>query len=776
MQNKELVKQHYEMGQKHMSKGDFEEAWKNFDKAISFGGKNPVLLDCKAAAMSKIPEWRQHAYQVTQDMITKYPKDFRGYYRQASVLHTLHLYALALAAVRQAVALGPKQADNERQFKAIQELRATITMKKTLADKQRAVNDEAEAARQKEERRLAVKARINYTHLLSRDILLTIAEQGMADDPGFIFRMGSVCREWRAAIVGQSSLWGTLVLGRKNPSKLRKKVQLYKERARGRLTEVKIMDDLGIMTAQEIAEDLRSCVPYIRRLTISSNHPTVMNFAVRWKGLLRDVNHLSLGHEVSSGGDLVYGMLDPEASSLRHLEIITGTFPHFPAPHLPKVGSLDGMPPIPHLPQTWSLSPHHLARLRTLRIRDATLLVACGGEEELLRCLPEIESFDLYDVRWRPLHLSPEEGDWLEKRKEEIADEVVTVLPNLRHYAVQAGNDHRKVFKYIHAPALEHVDVSMRSFSSIAGWLAAPGLALALPNLQSLDVSSCAFAEEDIIKALAMLPKLKFLNVSYCPVTNVLLEKLERRDKNDGGPGLVPALTGLSIAQNDQITGSSLKRFVLSRAAKGTEESVAAWLSRSGEGSSESAASSGKAASQPVVPKKRSMFAATPRASSSAPSQRTSKVINPSAQPLYPSPATPSIAFPPPATSSSPPPTSSGPGINWLCLDYCNTLEPELVDYLRKHVRFVSNYYGRKVEMARMKGKEKWAWDAAYDKGCGNGEGGCTLRRKPGTKDGWYVHHTCEPADVDEEIGWTQVGSVKQLLGSMPSFGEPVSP
>lgn len=36
-----------------------------------------MLLDCKAAAMSKLPEWRNHALEVTKDMIAKWPKDFR---------------------------------------------------------------------------------------------------------------------------------------------------------------------------------------------------------------------------------------------------------------------------------------------------------------------------------------------------------------------------------------------------------------------------------------------------------------------------------------------------------------------------------------------------------------------------------------------------------------------------------------------------------------------------------------------------------------------------
>lgn len=106
MRNQQLVQQHYDIALKFMQAANYLDAWKNFDKvrfptgpipsihslclqAINFGGKNPVLLDCKAAAMSKLPEWRNHALEVTKDMIAKWPKDFRVCRIQHRRLRTL---------------------------------------------------------------------------------------------------------------------------------------------------------------------------------------------------------------------------------------------------------------------------------------------------------------------------------------------------------------------------------------------------------------------------------------------------------------------------------------------------------------------------------------------------------------------------------------------------------------------------------------------------------------------------------------------------------------
>ncbi|OWT36426.1 hypothetical protein C362_06124 [Cryptococcus neoformans Bt1] len=727
MKNQQLVQQHYDIALKFMQEANYLDAWKNFDKAINFGGKSPVLLDCKATAMSKLPEWRNHALEVTKDMIVKWPKDFRGYYRQASVLYAMKAYDHAFKAISKAVDIGPTRSQNERQYKAIQQLRATIIIQKTEADRLRAANDEAEAQRQAIARQAAKKARINYTHLLSRDILLTIAEHGMADHPGFIFRMAGVCKQWRETLLNQPSLWNTIILGR---TRMEQKVTLFIQRSRGRIKEVKITRYLDQFLAGQIGMSLAPYMPSVERLTVHAPYRINVNLFVQWRGLLRNVEYLSLSHvdsEATLRKNFTHDLLPPGPSQLRHLDIskfVCGLEDH--------TG-----------PENDSIYTP-LKQVETVSIRSTDIFLPLdSAEETLLSTFPAATSIELIGNRY----VDSSRG----------GHPVVAELPNLRSYTNNKVSSN--VFKTIRVPSLQDLSVESLRASSLKTWLSAPGLATCLTTLRSLDISCTSFTDTDVLSALAFLPGLQFLNVSACPLSNTFLEGLARRPADSDQENLCPKLIALSIAINDQITGGPLTRFVRSRVAG------SAGLASSSSDLDTNTQSQGKTTQTALKKNMSSSFRPSARSAfgrpTKPPSVRTGSDQSISSTLPQSQTCTPSQ----PSSSSS----STLPKITWLNLDHCKGIDPSAISYIRKYVKFVG-YSFAAHDGDRIAGKGKWRWDVEWKEGCGEGEGGCGLRRVAGTKDQWRVYHTCEPDVVEDKRGWT-----KDTVGTM-RFGSPVYP
>lgn len=665
--------------------------------------------------MSKLPEWRNHALEVTRDMITKWPKDFKvchiqhrevmrtdsqglkGYYRQASVLYAMKAYDHAFKAINKAVDIGPTQSQNERQYKAIQELRATIIIQKAEADRLRAANDEAEAQRQAIARQAAKKARINYTHLLSRDILLTIAEQGTVDHPGFIFRMAGVCKSWRETLLNQPSLWNTIVLGKKRPDQ---KVTLFIERSRGRIREVKITRQLETALAEKIATSLAPYMPNVERLTISGDSLVSSVVFEHWRYFLHSVKYLrvfQVGGGFRTGENVIYDLLPPGSLSLRHFDIS-----NFSCLLMDQAGS--------------ESNPAYIAysRVETVSIRSTYIFLRKeSAEEMLLSNFPAATSIELLNNRYI-----------------ESSDEkplvITSELPNLRSYT----NNHStsNVFKTIRAPSLQDLSVPSLRARSLKTWLSAPGLASCLTTLRSLDISSTSFTDTDILSALAFLPGLQFLNVSACPLSNAFLEGLARRPAGSDQENLCPNLIALSIAKNDQITGGPVTRFVRSRVPGGGAALV----------SDSDTKEQGKITTRTEVKKSvSSSFRPSARSAFGRPTKPpfVGKDSNQSIPATFPPNETCAVSQPPPPLSL--PSSSTLPKIRWLNLDHCDRIDPSAISYIRKYVKFVGYSFGT-PDANRIAGKGRWRWDAQWREECDTGEGGCGLKRVAG-EFGWNL-------------------------------------
>ncbi|WVN85391.1 uncharacterized protein L203_100537 [Cryptococcus depauperatus CBS 7841] len=664
--NYELVKQHYELGLKCMSNDDYEEAWKNFDKAINFGGINPVLLDCKAAAMNKSPAWRDKALQITKDMITKWPKDFKGYYRQASVLYSMKAYDYALKAIARAVELGPKQSQNEKQFRSIQELRAAITMQKIKTDQNRAENDSKEANRQQEARILLRKAKINYTHLLSRDVLLVIAQQGLAENPGFIFRMAGVCKAWREILLNQPGLWSAVVLnGRK---RIIQKLEAVIKRSRGRILDLKIvgLDDHHFVT--QLGLLLQPYVPHLRHLDIVLSHDVSLSMLEHWYGLLSNIESLRVVNTKTDVPlpkvNVISRLFCQSHASLRHLDISHSRL---------------------YLPARNPAS--FLASVQTIRVRSCIITIkeetTCDEIKTFVSHLPQARIIEIDDVTFDslsgPCHATIDE------------------LPFLHTYYVQ--HDSANIFDSIAVPSLKDLEVPSLRIPSMTTFLSAPGFIASLSQLRALNLSDTPLTDGEVIVALRSIPALQFLNVTACTLTNTFLEALIKR--NHEKDTLVPSLVALSIARNAEITGGPLTKFIVSRACQDVSQ-VRLPLSLSDESES-----------QPLHQHKKS--STTFKSNKIAfgrptkPSSRTNSITNQSSSSLNP--------HHPSAQQTSSSPLSN---IKWLNIDYCEGIDPSAVGYLRNYVNCLFYSFHGPLVKDRINGKGRWSWKA--DLGSATGE------------------------------------------------------
>ncbi|KAK8865973.1 hypothetical protein IAR55_001122 [Kwoniella newhampshirensis] len=745
MSRKSLAKEYQDMGMKYWKEGNYEEAWKNFDKALNFAGKDLTLMDFKAAAMCKLPAWRRNALEVSNEVIKNWPQSYKGYFRRASILSALKQYDMALTMIQRAVELGPTQAQNQTLYTTLQRLRSRIIVEKDNYDRAKAAKDEGERLRQEATREAARRSRVNYIQRLSPDVLLSIAEHGMADYPGFVSKMAGVCRLWRGILVNQKSLWNKLVLGKK---RVMEKVKVYTERTEGLFMEIVITDAFDTSKTDEVVTAIRPFLKNVRRLDVTADSRTIETLLSRWKGRfrqLRDLHVELLPNSITEFrtpvmvNDVACGLLDTEARSLMHVQLngISISQRKREALRIDTQGTViskDDQAAELLDPVYWMQHPEHIASIRTLSLVHCVITSAWPDLSDLLRLTPQLTALSTQQTATYPM---PEFTDWVKMWRVRGRN---IVVPELQSYSACSYSNLIR-FEDVSVPSLQHVDLWKASPFAVSGWFSARGLEAARSTLVSLDLGHCAVDQAELLSVLAKLPGLRFLNVSYCSVDNTFIEALER--KGDATKDSLPNLVALSIAGNADITSGALRRLVLSRLPGGLKTT--------------------SSSSQPGIPSARSSAfrptAPPTKASPFAPSRpKPATVI------VTPIPQVSSTSIVQPFSSSR---SSTLPALNWLCIDHCERIESEFPDLLRKKVRFVSHNLSAKPTDMRIRGKGRWAWDADFTGDCGRGESGCMLRRTPGTRDGWHVHHTCGIDDVsEEEPGWTKSQGTAPHMGS----------
>jgi hypothetical protein len=575
------------------------------------------------------------------------------------------------------------------------------------------------------------KSRINFTHLLTDDIILSIAEHGLRDRPGFGLKMGGVCRRWREVVINRPGLWGTLVLGQRRPAA---KAGLWLKRSEGRIKEVVFRPGLDNTKAEAVAELLEDVVENVRGIEIRCDPTKII--AV-WKGRCRKLERLRVGNgEVLAVGaaqarDLDAGLVHDGCDTLREIEHNGGRISH----DLFRFQLADGNRTSSNF--LWMKDPAMLRNVKKIKIDSCSIHSSTSDPQHLLRHLPNVVEIALDNIAWY---------DWTSSGDTTGLPKLKTVyLDSLRSYYETGGtNALGPRFEHIKAPHLTALNLWRTTFlgpnRDLIHHIRAPGLAPALATLQSLDIGKCHIPEADLLNLLHDLPELRFLNVSHCDLTNGFLEALTPTSEDEYRRVIVPRLTSLSIAGSGEIGSAALRDFVFSRlpldirsklrrndATSGTN------ANRQGSGQSTQGSRSQSSSSQgsqgqkrgtafrptaPSQPTKRSAFGPTP------PSQSRSGKSATRSPPATAPPAPTALhraALPPLAR------------IEWLNVDHCERVQPDVITVLEKHVRWVSHWCGVPVE-ERIRGKGRWSWNAGWTEECEDDDegGGCRLRQVPG--------------------------------------------
>ncbi len=142
------------------------------------------------------------------------------------------MYTQALESLDHAVSLSTTQPGSVQT--TLSNLRTSILHDRSEANRRRLDRETDEGRRQallEAARKQAKKAKINYVQHLPPDVLVCIAEQGLA------VKMGMVCRHWREVVCSSSGLWGSLTVGKGRPVA---KARLWVERSGGRIRELRV--------------------------------------------------------------------------------------------------------------------------------------------------------------------------------------------------------------------------------------------------------------------------------------------------------------------------------------------------------------------------------------------------------------------------------------------------------------------------------------------------------------------------------------------------------
>ncbi|WVQ62139.1 uncharacterized protein L199_000277 [Kwoniella botswanensis] len=784
LMNKPMVDQYIRHGRRALEEKDWQGAMQHFDKAMSFGNKrNYTILDLKVKAMTELPEWQDPAYEITKMMIADAPNDYRGYYRQARILQKKNSLQAALRLIAEAIKVGPTKAQDEKIYRALQRYRTDLIFSQHENEQRRAAESAEERRKIELGRAAAKKSKMNFINMLSPDVIINIAEAGSSDSVngmGFVVKMSGVCRSWRNILLSTGSLWSTLTLGKK---RVVERVKYTLGRSKNKLREIIIKDDFDISRLTDISQLLKPHLKNVKRLTINGD---INRFSRFWQGEFHKLEYLKIKSTVFETSDLVYRLLSFDCDTLKELELEGGRYEHIynytydltlqgqalQNGGIPKRnGDIEDDPPF------WTEHCQtHLSSIHTLRLKDCHIYAAWTDPTELLCHFPSLENLEMINVNWDSTYLLADPTSrgykWNQIRSARGLD---MTLNDLKSFSISGSIRNLGLYD-IHAPNLQHLDlwtVHPIGSTSIAPLITTPGLKDALDNLLSLDIGRCTIDLDDLRDILPKLPQLKFLNVSYCPLDNKFLEALERQNK---GSDLVPNLMGLSIAGNTEITSGPLKRMILSRTPRGIKSIKPKEVVKKGNPFRPLA---------PVVKPSSSPFGSSKPASSKSQtsrSQSSKKSFAPDSIPSTPSSSNSNKVDLIQTNETEKEKGEPLPSIQWLCIDNCDRIEREFIDHIKSKVKYISNAYSTNMVEARIRGKGRYSWKLEWDMDCGEGEGGCHLRKIPGSKDGYYIHHTCKkamPTKSSAERGWSQLSQSQPpgpglgggSLGSMISSG-----
>jgi hypothetical protein len=507
-----------------------------------------------------------------------------------------------------------------------------------------------------------------------------IVDHLMVDNPSVACRVGAVRRSWREWMLERRGVWQNLVLGAKRPAE---KAKLFLERSEYTLRKLKIRGGMDSNQETAIADILDGHVGGVKAISFS-RHPTEL--LRQLAGQFDSIEQVSQTPNISNpvdiqspihlerlinqdyqSLDLGLGLQDP---TLRHL-FISGTHIFLQNGVTEASQSNDDAESVPDT----SSPPTYLRHVETVTLSHTFMTCVNDSLVVIARWLPNLVHLTLDQVVFMD-HETGQDDAMLDKLETFSVPQLGGVFMTPRGAVVN-------FFKHVTTPNLLHLDIWACSRREHEALWSAPGLLPCLPNLLSLDIGKTVFSEAELLDALKLMPSLRFLNVSFTPLGDSFLEAITRgrqyKADEESHQELLPNLVALSIA-GLEITSLALRDFAVSRLPKPPKPQSL----------------------QPKMASRGSAFrpssSAALRPSSPSGSQAVSPIPNPSS----------AIQKPSGGCSSRSPPRAH---LRWLCLDMCEKIAPQLVEYLRTKMSFVSSGTQLVEDRIRAKGRHDWKLD-----------------------------------------------------------------
>jgi hypothetical protein len=307
-------------------------------------------------------------------------------------------------------------------------------------------------------------------------------------------------------------------------------------------------------------------------------------------------------------------------------------------------------------------------RIQSFTMRDGSIRSAGESLIPMAQCMPDLENIALENISFLSTGLP--------------LDQTEATLDRLRRFSVsstphEAPDPTSVIFGFfdkVNAPNLQNLSV-WRYTQDLSLLFRSTGLATCLSRLQGLDIGHTIVNEAALLGSLKNMPELRFLDVSCTALGDTFLQGITHRGI---GNDLLPNLTALSIAALD-ITSLALRDLAVSRLPKSSKIHLA----------------------QPTPSGTTQSQAFRPLSSVSKHHSQESSVLAPAAKP-----------------ASIPESTRKAPRrfLKWLCLDHCETIDHQLIEYLRTKILFVSAGKVRNEE--RIRGLGRYRWDLDYFDSC----------------------------------------------------------
>ena len=616
-------------------------------------------------------------------------------------------YSLALDAIDQALRLvaGVPKRDRAKATEVVLKLSGSITERRNAYVQKRAREIKADAVQDAERKERARRVRIRtqtnfYASMLSSDILMLICEHGTRMDPDFAQKMGRVCSFWRSSTYTQPHLWSQLVLGRKRPAD---KAKFWRERSRGRIRRLVFEPRFDATRTYDVLKAMDDELEHLDPVPLHLQHLEICADVDvrRWKGRCSSLK--TLRNEARDGGPyepIDLGLCPNGSSTLQCLQLSHEYYTP-PQPRELCEAALDAATDDHSDSEDEDKVHPPWASLTRLKMTECHLNTHDGLRGSFFRHLGNLEDVEL--IRCHGYTTAP---GLLGTDNEATSDKVV--LANLRRY-VDDQVGYGIVFDaQFRAPSL--CELSLYNYGGrIMAELGGAGLELS--KLVSLDIGKSVLDDRAFSELAKGMTSLRFLNVSASGLTDAFLKAISHVDLMDDT--ILPKLEALSIAQST-ITTRGIRDFVDSRLPP--EHRMARLRTP---------APPKKTASGAFRPTKRPSSTAT---SSQKPAVKTENIpLSPAIRATNALTADLDLSL----FSTQPGQPSARPSISWLCLDHCESISPDVIPLLQRHVAYVSWWCGTPME-DRQRGRGRWKWDAGIESCVDEASQQCHMRMMGG--------------------------------------------